>query len=174
MTLRLTQNHVDSIAAHGAREYPNECCGAMLGVEVNGAKEVRELAPLRNLRHDRARAQELLPLSEPEKESEKNRFLIDPEDMLRVERDARKRGLDVVGFYHSHPDHPARPSRYDREHAFPWYSYVIISVEAGKPGTYTSWALQEDRSEFDQELIEVLGVNVPQGPTAIAESGRQG
>src|SRR5579884_1196964 len=169
MAVRLTQGHIDSIRAHGAREYPNECCGAMLGVEVNGVKEVRELAPLRNLRHDRARAEEVLPLSEPER----NRFLSDPEDMLRVEKDARKRGLDVIGFYHSHPDHPARPSGYDREHAFPWYSYVIISVEAGKPGTYTSWMLREDRSEFDEEFIEVLRTAVSGEATAIAEGGRE-
>lgn len=127
----------------------------MLGAEISGVKEVRELAPLRNIRQDMQRGQELIPLTAPERESERNRFLIDPKDLVKVEKEARDRGLDVVGFYHSHPDHPARPSDYDRDHAFPWYSYVIITVEAGKPGPYTSWVLRDDRSQFEKEEIDV-------------------
>ena len=72
-------------------------------------------------------------MEDPGRESERNRFLIDPLEQLRVEKDARARGLDVLGYYHSHPDHPARPSNYDREHAWPWYSYVIVSVQRGEP-----------------------------------------
>lgn len=156
MALKLTSQHFDSITRHSAREYPNECCGIMLG-SANGAhKEVREIVPLANLRHDPARAQELLPLDEPERESERNRFLIDPLEQLKVEKDARARRLEILGYYHSHPDHPARPSYYDRDHAWPWYSYVIVSVEHGEPKALTSWVLAEDRSRFDEEAIEVL------------------
>ena len=72
-----------------------------------------------------------------------------------MEKDARARKLDVVGYYHSHPDHPARPSHYDREHAWPWYSYVIIKVESGQAKDCTSWVLTDDRSRFDPELMEV-------------------
>jgi proteasome lid subunit RPN8/RPN11 len=156
MPLKLTSQHIDSIRRHAARDYPSECCGMILGTVDDDAKHVREIVPLTNLRHDAKRAQELLPLAEPGRESERNRFLIDPHEQLRVEKDARARGLDVLGYYHSHPDHPARPSSYDREHAWPWYSYVIVSVERGEAKTLTSWVLSEDRSHFEEEAVEML------------------
>lgn len=155
MAIKLNTGQLESIHSHAEREYPNECCGMLLGRADGAAKEVSEAVPLNNLRLDSARAQELLPLEDPGRESEKNRFLIDPLEQLRVEREARKRGLDVVGYYHSHPDHPARPSNYDREHAWPWYSYVILSVECGKAAEMTSWVLSEDRSQFDPELLKL-------------------
>jgi proteasome lid subunit RPN8/RPN11 len=153
MALKLTTAHLDSVRAHGAREYPNECCGILLGAANGDHKEVREIVPLSNLRHDPKRAQEILPLEEPGRESERNRFLIDPLEQLRVEKDARARGLDVLGYYHSHPDHRAVPSEYDREHAWPVYSYVIVSVERGEARALTSWVLAEDRSRFEPEEI---------------------
>lgn len=153
MELRIRQKHVDAIRQHGARDYPNECCGIMLGREVDGAKVVRELAPIPNLRQEQARAEEVLPLAEPGRESERNRFLMDPKEVARVEAEARAHGLDIVGYYHSHPDHPARPSEYDREHAWPWVSYVIIRIEEGKPRDYASWVLSDDRSQFESEPI---------------------
>ncbi len=125
----------------------------MLGKADGDAKTVTEIVPLANLRHDPSRAQELLPLDDQGRETEKNRFLIDPLDQLCVEKDARKRGLDVLGYYHSHPDHPARPSNYDRDHAWPWYSYVIIAVERGTPKEMTSWVLAQDRSAFEAEPL---------------------
>ena len=156
MALKLTFHQLDSIRRHGAREYPNECCGVMLGAANGDNKEVREIIPLANLRHDPKRAQELLPLDELGRESGRNRFLIDPLEQLKVEKDARARGLEVLGYYHSHPDHPARPSIYDREHAWPWYSYVIVSVVQGDPKALTSWVLAEDRMRFNEEAVEVL------------------
>lgn len=154
MAIRLNAEQLGNIHSHGEREYPNECCGMLLGRSDGGVKEVSEAVPLKNLRLDSARAQEMLPLENPGRESEKNRFLIDPLDQLKVEREARRRGLDVVGYYHSHPDHPARPSNYDREHAWPWYSYIILSVERGKAAEMTSWVLSEDRSHFDPEPLK--------------------
>ena len=121
------------------------------------AKQVGEIVPLKNLRNDPARAQELLPVDDPGRETERNRFLIDPLDQLRVEKEARGRGLEVLGYYHSHPDHPARPSNYDREHAWPWYSYVIVSVERGVAKDLTCWVLAEDRGMFHPEQLEVAG-----------------
>jgi len=156
MVIKLTSKHRQDVCSHGARDYPNECCGILLGHADGAHKEVREVVPLKNLRLDTARAQELLPLEAPGSESERNRFLIDPLAQLRVEKDARARELDVVGYYHSHPDHPARPSEYDRNHAWPWYSYVIVSVDQGKPTDMTSWVLSDDRSRFDAEAMEVL------------------
>jgi proteasome lid subunit RPN8/RPN11 len=153
MSLQLNNSQLQSIRDHAARDYPSECCGILLGKTEGEAKIVTEVVPLTNLRHDPSRAQELLPLDDMGRETDKNRFLIDPLDQLRVEKDARKCGLDVVGYYHSHPDHPARPSIYDRDHAWPWYSYVIIAVEKGVPKDLTSWVLAEDRSAFGEEPL---------------------
>ncbi len=153
MSLKLGQLHLESIRGHAEQDYPSECCGMMLGKADGDSKRVTEIVPLKNLRHDASRAQELLPLADQDRETDKNRFLIDPLDQLRVEKDARKRGLDVLGYYHSHPDHPARPSAYDRDHAWPWYSYVIIAVERGTPKELTSWVLAEDRSAFGVESV---------------------
>lgn len=127
----------------------------MLGVVDELKKEVLRIEPLANLRKERARAEAVLPLGSPDRESERNRFLIDPAEIVRIEKAALAQGLGIVGFYHSHPDHPARPSGYDLEHAFPWYSYVIIRVEAGAPGECTSWVLREDRTQFDEERLEI-------------------
>lgn len=155
MAIQLNAEQLEGIRSHGAREYPNECCGMLLGSAEGDDKQVSEIIALQNLRHDSARAQDLLPLDDPGRESEKNRFLIDPREQVRVEKDARARGLDVLGYYHSHPDHPARPSNYDREHAWPWYSYIIVSVKQGEAAEMTSWVLSEDRARFDPEPLKL-------------------
>ncbi|MGD0007450.1 MAG: M67 family metallopeptidase [Terriglobia bacterium] len=157
MMLKLGDVHREAIRRHSAGDYPSECCGVLLGKVERDAKHVAEVVALKNLRHDPNRAQELLPVDDPGRETERNRFLIDPLDQLRVEKDARARGLEVLGYYHSHPDHPARPSIYDRKHAWPWYSYVIISVEQGVPKDLTSWVLAEDRWAFRAEQVEIVG-----------------
>jgi proteasome lid subunit RPN8/RPN11 len=127
------------LRGYGADSYPNECCGALLGRDVEGAREVLALYPLVNRRED----------------SPRNRFSITPQDVLKAQQAARRENLDVVGWYHSHPDHPARPSEYDREHAWPWYSYVILSVVERAPKEMTSWRLADDRSAFGPEEIEI-------------------
>jgi proteasome lid subunit RPN8/RPN11 len=157
MVIRLNSTSLGQIRAHGARDYPNECCGVLFGRVDGGVKLVIEAVPLKNLRTEPEKAKEILPLEVPGRESERNRFLIDPREQLRAEKDARARGLEVVGYYHSHPDHPARPSNYDREHAWPWYSYVIVSVVRGEAKELTSWVLSEDRSRFDCEAVEMSG-----------------
>ncbi len=154
MALRFTKLQLESIRAHASREYPNECCGVLLGKADGAEKKVQEVVPLKNLRLDPARAQALLPVDDPARETERNRFLIDPLEQLKVEKDARARGLEILGYYHSHPDHPARPSNYDRDHAWPWYSYAILSVDRGAAKDFTSWVLAEDRSQFNAEPIE--------------------
>ena len=156
MSIKLNQSHVKAVSEHGACDYPSECCGMLLGRADGDDKQVSEVVALKNLRHDAARAQELLPLASPDRETDRNRFLIDPLEQLKVEKDARARGLDVLGYYHSHPDHPARPSNYDREHAWPWYSYIILSVEKGTPAEMTSWVLSDNRGRFDPEVVEIV------------------
>lgn len=156
MTLKLNRDHLETILSHGSRDYPNECCGMLLGHADGDVKAVTEVVPLRNLRHDPDKAAEIVPLEDPSRETERNRFLIDPLDQMRVEKDAQARSLKVVGYYHSHPDHPARPSTYDRDHAWPWSSYVILSVERGEPKDVNSWVLADDRSQFEAETLEFL------------------
>ena len=157
MALKLGHEQREAIRQHSVRDYPNECCGVLLGKVEGDAKHVAEVVALRNLRHDPSRAQELLPVDDPGRETERNRFLIDPLEQLYVEKDARARGLEVLGYYHSHPDHPARPSDYDRVHAWPRYSYVIISIERGAPKDLTAWVVAEDRSTFCVEEVEITG-----------------
>jgi proteasome lid subunit RPN8/RPN11 len=130
---------IAEINQYGEAEYPNECCGALLGRIESEQKIVIELIPISNKR---------------EPESKHNRFLIRPEEFLSCEKSALAKGLDLIGFYHSHPDHPAAPSGYDLEHALPVYSYIIVSVKSGKAENLTSWLLRDDRTKFDQEKIK--------------------
>ena len=114
----------------GEAAYPNEGCGIFLGLAGAGAgeAEVVEVRRGTNLREDRAR----------------DRYILDPTDILRAEKDARELGLEVVGFWHTHPDHPARPSRYDADHAWPDYVYVIMAIQSGKQVDVTAWVLEEE------------------------------
>jgi len=134
----------EAIRRHGQETYPHECCGALLGrdAEAQGratGREVRGLHALVNRRDD----------------SPRNRFSVTAEDVRDAEKVAREQGLDVIGWYHSHPDHPASPSEFDREHAWPWYSYIIVSVHNGAPQEITSWRLEDDRTKFSPEALEV-------------------
>jgi proteasome lid subunit RPN8/RPN11 len=136
--LKIREELIRRIHAHGAQTYPHECCGALLGREEDGEREVVDLLPLANRRED----------------SPRNRFELMPEDVRLAEKTAREKRLELIGWYHSHPDAPARPSEYDRDHAWPWYSYLIVSVEARRPRDTTSWRLRDDRSAFDPEAME--------------------
>jgi proteasome lid subunit RPN8/RPN11 len=91
-----------------------------------------------------------------EEEAKRNRFLIRPEELLRGEKYARENGFDVVGFYHSHPDDRAVPSQYDLEHAWPTYSYIVVSVEKGQAVDLRSWEMESDRSRFNEEGIVIV------------------
>ena len=139
MPLVLINGLTDRIRAHAAEAYPHECCGALFGRDADTVREILDLLPLPN-QHE----------SSPRK-----RFVITPEDFRRAEAAARDHALDLVGWYHSHPDHPALPSEFDRQHAWPWYSYVILSVARGTPGEMTAWRLADDRSRFGAETIEM-------------------
>ena len=133
----------EEIRAHGARDYPYECCGLLIGrFEADGRKNVLETFAISNAREEAAK---------------RNRFLIQPEELLRGEKHARDKKLDVVGFYHSHPDSPAVPSQYDLEHAWPQYSYIIVSTTSSDTGDFRSWEQRADRTQFDEEQIEVRG-----------------
>lgn len=137
-TLKIGEALMRRIEAHGVETFPYECCGAILGRDDDAGREVTELFALSNHRND----------------SPRNRFEITPEDVLLAERTAREKKMDLIGWYHSHPNAPARPSEFDREHAWPWYSYIIVSILDGAPKDMTSWRLQDDRSAYDPEAIE--------------------
>lgn len=127
-----------TILSEAELHYPEECCGALLGRAVDGRRRVARAVPIYNGRDDERR----------------RRYLIGPEDVLVVEDAAERAGLDVLGFYHSHPDHPAVPSRFDREHAWPWYTYIIVPVERGAPGAPRAWQLSADRGSFAEIRME--------------------
>jgi proteasome lid subunit RPN8/RPN11 len=133
----LTEAHVKQIEAHGERTFPHECGGMLIGhFAADGEKTVVELLPMENA------------MDETEQH---NRVLILPKDVLRAERYAREKRLDVIGYYHSHPDHPAIPSQFDLDHALPVWSYIIVSVEKGKAIDLRSWQMENDRSKFNEE-----------------------
>jgi proteasome lid subunit RPN8/RPN11 len=142
MPVYLKNNTEQLIREHAGNTYPDECCGFLLGeITDTGEREVTEILPMEKQRRD----------------SSHNRFLISPEDSLRAERHAIKQGSGVVGYYHSHPDHPAKPSQYDVEHT-PWPGVSSIIVNSTKAGTgdLTSWVLTEDRSAMDPEEVVVV------------------
>jgi proteasome lid subunit RPN8/RPN11 len=142
--IRLNADHIDAIRRHGEADFPHECCGLMIGSlegasdGAPGVKVVHEIFPISNAREEAAK---------------RNRFLITPQEVMRGELHARKQGRDVIGFYHSHPDCPAIPSQFDLDHAWPVYSYVIVSILKGKADALLSWELRPDRSKFDPEEI---------------------
>ena len=129
-----------AIEREGSAAYPNECCGILFGRDVDGERRVERLEPVVNAF---------------EAGEQYHRFSIEPKDLMRAEKSAADAGQLVVGFYHSHPDHPARPSETDRQAAWPFYSYVIVSITKGEPLDMTSWLLDESTERFaKQEIVE--------------------
>jgi proteasome lid subunit RPN8/RPN11 len=140
MSLLISSQILENIHAHGESAYPEEGAGLLLGTVIGGQKQVTQILALANSREEGARH---------------NRYLLTPQDYLRGEQEADRLGLDVLGVFHSHPDHPNRPSEFDRDWAMPWFSYLITSVQAGQAVESRSWLLAEDRSQFSEEQIMV-------------------
>jgi len=136
--LRLSEAALQEIRRQGELAYPGECCGVMAG-RIGESKDVRRLLPMPNRRSD-----------------DPHRYLIAPEDLRRVTLELQRAGLEIVGYYHSHPDHPAAPSAFDTEQAWPWYSYLIVRVDRGDAGELASWVLADDRSIMHPESLEVF------------------
>jgi proteasome lid subunit RPN8/RPN11 len=139
MTLVLDPRHVAAIRRHGEADYPAEACGLIGGALESDRKIALQLVPLTNQRTDAAR----------------NRYLIDPVSFRRAQERLDRDGLEVIGVYHSHPDHAPAPSAFDREHAWPWLSYVIVGVGQGRAEELKSWVLAEDRGAFAEESITI-------------------
>jgi proteasome lid subunit RPN8/RPN11 len=135
--ISISEELIEQIKADGERTYPHECGGMLIGhFAANNDKSVVELLPMENAM---------------EESQQHNRVLILPKDVLRAERFARGKKLDVVGYYHSHPDDEARPSQFDLDHALPVWSYIIVSVRNGKAVNARSWQMENDRSRFNEE-----------------------
>jgi proteasome lid subunit RPN8/RPN11 len=138
MELAMSAEQIDQITEHCQQAYPHEGCGILLGRAENGHKTVVDVLPTGNAREESA---------------QHHRYLIPPEALLEGALQAEERGLEVIGYFHSHPDHPDQPSEYDREHAWPLYSYLIVAVHDGRAVASRSWQLRDDGSRFDEERI---------------------
>ncbi len=141
--LILTSDQKRQIEADGVAAYPNECCGIIFGRDVGGVgRMVEELETVEN---------------EFEADEQYHRFSITGATLMKAEKKCTG-GKMVLGFYHSHPDHPARPSEYDREHAWPFYSYVIVAIHKKQPEKMTCWLLDEATEQFGEQVISVASI----------------
>lgn len=137
MALKIGAADMENIHEHAKEAYPEECAGVLVGADTGEMKVVTDVWRADNTH-------------EGERE---RRFLIEPLKIKEFEDAARERDLDILGFYHSHPDHPAEPSEYDRDHAWPYYSYIITSVSGEEIKATNSWLLRDDRSGYDLEQV---------------------
>lgn len=203
MPIELRRSDLLRIHQHGSEAYPHECCGVILGKQERGRSIITEIIPIKNSRENdqppaapNASPQILellreayrmiqnihpkndaifdwLERADPVLNSARNRFRIMPEDLLRADREARERGVDILGVYHSHPDHPARPSEYDRQHLLcPWYTtYLILAVENGEPRDMTGWTPSEDGTNFVPSEVVVADEALPHAGAAEHNKG---
>ncbi len=140
MKLTLSADFARQIEREGAAAYPNECCGIIYGRDVAGSSRVVE---------------KIVAVENAFEDAEKyHRFSITPKQLMDAEKTASAEGRLVLGFYHSHPDAPARPSEYDRQHAWPFYSYIIVSIAKGTAVDMTSWLLDDQTETFSRQDIE--------------------
>ncbi len=139
--ISIAEQLIKQIEAHGERDYPHECGGMLIGhFDAAKGKTVIELLPMEN---------------SSEESTRHNRVLILPKDVMRAERYAREKKLDVVGYYHSHPDDRAFPSQFDLDHALPVWSYIIVSVLEGKAADLRSWQMENARPQIVAEALEL-------------------
>ncbi len=136
--LHIPRQVYDEVLSHAEQSYPHECCGVLVGSALKD-RRVFAAHTATNVNVERA----------------KDRYDIDPKEILMIDRQARAEGLDILGFYHSHPDHPDRPSEFDRERGQPGYSYVIISVKNGKTASVKCWAFDDVNDPFKEEKLKI-------------------
>jgi proteasome lid subunit RPN8/RPN11 len=136
--LKIHRDALDAVRSHGAEGYPDEICGIMIG--PRGNRTVTEVKRARNIIVERSR----------------DRYEIDPRDHIRIQREADAAGLDIVGYYHSHPDHPAQASRFDTDRAWAGYVYLIVAVDGGKPRDANAFVAEKDGGPFHPEPVEVI------------------
>ncbi len=138
-TLDISQSAYDQILEHARDAYPHECCGILVGSTMQGTK-VMYVHRAENTNKERAN----------------DRYKIDPREFNMIDREARMQSLDILGFYHSHPDHPDKPSSTDREDGQPGYSYIIVSVNKGKDTSIKCWSFEEENEPFKEIKIKII------------------
>lgn len=156
-TLTLSSEQIQSIFNHAEQTYPHECCGLMMGqINENGDKQLVELIPTENdWNTETSKNFEVPePLKDPVMTTE-HYFTISPQEMMKAQKEGRDRNLVIIGIYHSHPDHPAIPSEYDRIWAWSEYSYIIVSVQQGNATDLQNWCLDEHHQFQPEELIRI-------------------
>ncbi|MFZ3073326.1 MAG: M67 family metallopeptidase [Thermodesulfobacteriota bacterium] len=136
--VEITKDIFQKILDHARASYPHECCGVLLG----------EMSPKRIV--DAVKAENT------NKERASDRYEMNPDELFRIEKEARQRGFEVVGIYHSHPDHPSRPSEFDRQRGWPEYSYIIVAVKGGTETEAKSWTFIEEDEPFGEEELKVV------------------
>jgi len=137
--LKVPKEFYEDMIEHAKLDYPHECCGVLIGNSMMGVRKIFHTERCTNLNRERAH----------------DRYLMDPREINLADKGARAQSLEIMGFYHSHPDHPDRPSEYDREVAHPGYSYIIMSVKGGKDVSVKSWKFEDEDGPFEEEGIEV-------------------
>lgn len=152
MILEVPAGILKRIQAHGEQAYPDEGAGLLLGKSDANVKHVIDILRLANIREGQAR---------------RTRYLLSAEDYLQGEAEADRRGLEVLGVFHSHPDHPNRPSEFDREWAWPSFTYIITSVWSGRAADSRAWCLADGRDEFVEETLRVEESKTGDGPGRI-------
>ncbi len=138
MTVALSRAQVQAIEAHARETFPEECCGFLLGPPT----EPRKVVSLR-------RATNLV------ESNRERRYVIDPREQLALSKELQGTGQDILGYYHSHPNHPAEPSEFDRSHAWPWWSYLILSIVNRKPAELRAWILDEGTNAFRADELRI-------------------
>ncbi|PUA33038.1 MAG: hypothetical protein B9J98_02925 [Candidatus Terraquivivens tikiterensis] len=140
MTLVIGKAKLDEIIRHALETYPEECCGLLVGKKRDDECVVNNVVRSRNVYEGDRRS----------------RYVVDPLDVYKVEKDAEGLGLMLIGVYHSHPNYPARPSAYDAEVAWPYMRYLIVSVYGGRSGNVTAWLFDKKANGFIEEKIIIL------------------
>jgi proteasome lid subunit RPN8/RPN11 len=149
---------VRKIEAHAREAFPEEGCGFLVG-SAGDPRRVVEVRRAKNIAS----------------EDRRRRYRVDPLELLHADDDARKRGLDLIGIYHSHPNHPAVPSEFDRSHAASWYTYVILGIDDREPGELTAWRFDESVERFEPEGLGVTpGRAAGQAPSRTSRQHRKG
>jgi proteasome lid subunit RPN8/RPN11 len=138
MTIQISKAEISKIQAHGIETYPEECCGVLIGYSKPYIKVV-----------------EARRVSNTNIGSKNRRYNINPLEYMKIEQEVDNSELELLGIYHSHPDHPSKPSNFDLNYAFPNFSYIILSVTNGERGNLTSWRLNSSRKEFHEEIIKI-------------------
>ncbi len=140
LVIRIPSKIISEMSMHALKTYPEEGCGLLIGVVNSGIKEVIKCIPMNNVYTG----------------SRRNRYSIDPLEYMRIEDEAYKNGYMVLGIFHSHPDAPAIPSKYDQEYAAPLFIYVILSIRNGRVAEIAAWRVAESTWEFEQESLEIV------------------